>query len=55
MSDWFYRVEYQQRGSPHIHMMIWIENAPAFSEDEVPMSEKKITQGIMEKHKTIFE
>ena len=26
--DFFYRVEFQQRGSPHIHMLIWIENAP---------------------------
>ena len=33
ISDWFYRVEYQQRGSPHILMMIWIESAPAFGED----------------------
>lgn len=30
ISDWFYRVEYQQRGSPHIHMLIWIEDAPEF-------------------------
>ena len=28
ISDWFYRVEYQQRGSPHIHMLIWLEGAP---------------------------
>ena len=26
--DYFYRVEFQQRGSPHIHMLFWIENAP---------------------------
>ena len=25
IADWFYRVEYQQRGSPHIHMLIWLE------------------------------
>ena len=30
IADWFYRVEYQQRGSPHIHMIIWLENAPVF-------------------------
>ena len=30
ISDWFYRVEYQQRGSPHIHMLIWLEGAPVF-------------------------
>ena len=42
ISDWFYRVEYQQRGSPHIHMMIWIENAPVFGED----SDSKVTSFI---------
>ena len=34
IKDWFYRVEYQQRGSPHIHMLIWLENAPVFSVDK---------------------
>ena len=33
ISDWFYRVEYQQRGSPHIHMLIWLEDAPKFQID----------------------
>lgn len=34
ISDWFYRVEYQQRGSPHIHMPIWLESAPVFGVDD---------------------
>ena len=36
--DYFYRVEFQQRGSPHIHMLVWIENAPTLetnSEEEI--------------------
>ena len=33
IADWFYRVDFQQRGSPHIHMLIWLENAPMFGED----------------------
>ena len=33
-SDWFYREEYQQRGSPHIHMLMWLENAPLFGVDD---------------------
>jgi hypothetical protein len=33
IADCFYRVEYQQRGSPHIHMLLWLENAPTFGED----------------------
>ena len=28
VKDFFYRVEFQQRGSPHIHVLVWIENAP---------------------------
>ena len=28
VKDFFYRVQFQQRGSPHIHMLVWIENAP---------------------------
>jgi len=30
VEDWFFRVEFQQRGSPHIHMLIWIKDAPKF-------------------------
>ena len=30
VEDWFYRVEFQQRGSPHIHMLLWIDGAPKF-------------------------
>jgi hypothetical protein len=33
IADWFYRVEYQQRGSPYIHMLIWLESALIFGED----------------------
>ncbi|CAB4032890.1 ATP-dependent DNA helicase PIF1 [Paramuricea clavata] len=34
VKDWFYRVEYQQRGSPHIHMLIWLQNTPVFGVDK---------------------
>ena len=34
IKDWFYRVEYQQRGSPHVHMLIWLDNAPVFGVDK---------------------
>ena len=26
--DYFYRTEFQQRGWPHIHMLVWVDNAP---------------------------
>lgn len=29
----FYQVEYQQHGSPHIHMLIWLKDAPVFGVD----------------------
>ena len=38
VKDFFYRVEFQQRGSPHIHMLVWIGNAPTLeknSEEEI--------------------
>jgi hypothetical protein len=36
ISDYFYRVEFQQRGSPHVHMVLWSSDAPDFqnSDDE---------------------
>ncbi|XP_063411592.1 uncharacterized protein LOC134694510 [Mytilus trossulus] len=34
VKDYFYRVEFQQRGSPHTHCLFWIEDAPKFEVDE---------------------
>ena len=28
LEDFFWRVEFQVRGSPHIHAMLWIRDAP---------------------------
>lgn len=28
MIDHFWRIEYQNRGSPHLHMLAWVENTP---------------------------
>ena len=25
--DYFYRIEFQPRGAPHIHCLFWVENA----------------------------
>ena len=38
VKDYFYRVEFQQGGSPHIHMLVWIESTPTLeknSEEEI--------------------
>nr|DAA01286.1 TPA_exp: replicase/helicase/endonuclease [Danio rerio] len=32
--DFFYRVEFQQRGSPHIHCLFWVKDAPEFETDQ---------------------
>ncbi|KAI4879221.1 hypothetical protein NFI96_027864, partial [Prochilodus magdalenae] len=32
--DYFYRVEFQQRGSPHIHCLFWVKDAPEFESDQ---------------------
>lgn len=28
IADFFYRIKFQQRGSPHVHMLLWIKNVP---------------------------
>ncbi|XP_065942854.1 uncharacterized protein [Magallana gigas] len=33
VSDFFQRVEFQQRGSPHMHCLYWVENAPKLDEN----------------------
>nr|XP_034317094.1 uncharacterized protein LOC117686352 [Crassostrea gigas] len=33
VSDYFQRVEFQQRGSPHMHCLYWVENAPNLDEN----------------------
>ncbi|XP_071963919.1 uncharacterized protein [Antedon mediterranea] len=42
VTDYFYRIEFQMRGSPHVHMLVWVENAPVFNEDE----DKKVIEFI---------
>ena len=34
LDDFFYRVEFQQRGSPHIHMLAWISDSPKYGEND---------------------
>ncbi|XP_026010111.1 uncharacterized protein LOC113013437 isoform X1 [Astatotilapia calliptera] len=33
VEDYFYRVEFQARGSPHIHLLVWVKDAPEFGSD----------------------
>ncbi len=45
--DHFYRVEFQQRGSPHVHCLFWIEGAPQINkntdEEVVEFIDKYVT------------
>ena len=59
IKHWFYRVEYQQRGSPHVHMLIWLENAPVFGvdkdEDVIAFIDQIITCSKPENNATLLE
>lgn len=33
IKDYFYHVEFQQLGSPHVHCLFWVENSPKLNED----------------------
>ncbi|XP_016118254.1 uncharacterized protein [Sinocyclocheilus grahami] len=47
IKDYFYRVEFQQRGSPHVHCLFWIENAPVIDkstdEEVIQFIDKYVT------------
>jgi DNA replication protein DnaC len=30
LKEFFYRIEFQKRGSPHLHCLLWIEGAPVY-------------------------
>ncbi|XP_076872152.1 uncharacterized protein LOC143522233 [Brachyhypopomus gauderio] len=32
--DYFYRIEFQQRGSPHSHCLFWVKDAPQIDKDD---------------------
>ena len=46
LSDYYMRVEFQQRGSPHIHALLWIEGAPIFGQDSTVDVEQFIANRI---------
>lgn len=34
LEDFWWRIEFQQRGSPHLHMIVWVEGTPDFTSPE---------------------
>lgn len=52
--DHFHRVKFQQRGSPHIHMLVWIENEPLYGKSDKQDLENFIeTQSTCQKRNNI--
>lgn len=56
LTDYFYRVEFQQRGSPHIHMLMWIKDAPTYkvssNEDITEYIDKHVSCSMLEDVRT---
>ncbi|XP_061190534.1 uncharacterized protein LOC133198460 [Saccostrea echinata] len=52
VTDVFRRVEFQNRGSPHIHMLVWTSDAPKYNENNIEEIEayvdKYVTCGLQE-------
>lgn len=34
LSDFYYRVEFQNKGSPHLHCLLWIQDAPVYEQSD---------------------
>ena len=45
LEDKYVRIEFQVRGSPHIHALLWLKNAPKYDKNN-PESIKKCTEFI---------
>ena len=45
ITDYKFRIEFQRRGSPHVHMLLWVNGAPNFENNTV----KEIKQSIEDK------
>jgi len=40
LSDFFWRIEFQHRGSPHMHGLFWLDNVPKFDENNIESYQK---------------
>ena len=54
VAHYFYKKEYQARGAPHYHIILWIEGAPVAGKDEpecvLPWIQRRITCRISDQH-----
>ena len=40
VEDYFWRIEYQARGAPHVHCILWIKNAPVLGRNSIEEMKK---------------
>lgn len=53
--DYYYRIEFQHRGSPHVHCILWLENAPSYRQDSTDSIVKFIDNFITtDKDKSLY-
>lgn len=45
ITDYKYRIQFQHRGSPHVHMLAWVKDAPSFDKN----NEKELQNFIYSK------
>jgi len=43
VEDYFWRIEYQARGAPHVHCILWIKNAPVLGRNSIEEVKKYIS------------
>ncbi|XP_016522477.1 uncharacterized protein LOC107834962 [Poecilia formosa] len=59
IEDYYYRVEFQQRGSPHCHCLFWISGAPVLDkntdEEVIVFIDKYVTCEIPSEEDLLFE
>ena len=47
VTDYFYRIEFQNRGSPHAHFLVWVKDAPKIeSIEDYPSVERYVDKHI---------
>ena len=49
----YYRIEFQHRGSPHVHMLIWLENAPVYDPDDQSNQLNVSLMKLLQVHQTL--
>ena len=49
VTDFFWKIEFQARGSPHAHILLWVKGAPELADDD---SNDEVVAAYIDKHCT---